>query len=492
MSQGTNRRDFIKYTAATGMGYWVAARKTAADDALGSKSPNERLNVACVGIGGKGDSDSEQVSKHANVVAVCDVDDKRLDKKINQEIKGKDGSASRPFENAKRYNDFRKLFDDMDKSIDAVTVSIPDHMHAVVTMMAIKAGKHVYTQKPMTHDVYEARQLRLAVVEHKVATQMGNQGTASPKLREGVEMIQAGTIGPVTEVHIWTNRPIWPQAPKIMTRPEGQPVPEYLHWPEWLGTAPERPYSDAYHPFKWRGFWDFGTGALGDMGCHTANLPFMALKLGHPTSLLGAAGDLNTETYPSWAHVQYEFAARENMPPVKVNWYEGKKDGVLVHPPEELVTKVLAEFAKIPHGDKEKKKKNAEGKKKELLLNNSGSIVVGEKGIMYSPHDYGGEWYLLPAEEFKDYKAPPETLPRNGAGGDEDQKIEWLAAAKGGPPAMANFNYAGMLTEFILLGNVAIKNSGKMLYWDGPNMKFPNAPEAEASLRREYSKGYSL
>jgi len=478
MSKGTNRRNFIKYTAATGMGFWVAARKSAAEDALDSKSPNERLNVACIGIGGKGDSDSEQVSKHANVLAVCDVDDKRLDKKIHSEVKAKDGSATRPFENAKRYNDFRKLFDDMGKSIDAVTVSIPDHMHAVVTMMAIKAGKHVYTQKPMTHDVYEARQLRLAAVEHKVATQMGNQGTASDKLREGVEMIRAGTLGNVTEVHIWTNRPIWPQAPKVM--------------PEWLGTAPERPYSEAYHPFKWRGYWDFGTGALGDMGCHTANLPFMALKCGYPTSIQGEAGDLNTETYPSWARVAYEFGAREDMPPVKVNWYEGKKDGELVHPPAELVEKVLAEFAKVPHLEKAKKKKDAEAKEKKLLLNNSGSIVVGEKGIMYSPHDYGGEWYLLPGEEFKDYKAPPQTLPRNGAGGDEDQKIEWLAAAKGGPPAMANFNYAGMLTEFILLGNVAIKNSGKKLEWDGPNMKFPNAPEAEASLKREYSPGYSL
>ena len=476
MNKGSNRRDFIKYTAATGMGFWVASRKTWAEEATGSKSPNERLNVACIGVGGKGDSDSEQVAKHANVVAICDVDDNTLNKK----------AAKEPFAKAKKYNDFRKLFDEMSKEFDAVTVSIPDHMHAVATMMAIKSGKGAYTQKPMTHDVYEARQLRLAAKEYKVATQMGNQGTAAGKLREGVEMIRAGTLGAVKEVHIWTNRPIWPQAPQITSRPASAPVPANLHWEEWLGTAPERPYSPAYHPFKWRGFWDFGTGALGDMGCHTANLPFMALKLGYPTSLQGEAGDLNPETYPSWARVNYEFPAREDMPPVKVNWYEGKKDGKLVHPPEELVEKVLTEFAKLPHN----KKKNDNNKK--LTLNNSGSIVVGEKGIMYSPHDYGGEWYLLPAEQYADYKAPPETLPRNPKGDDEGQKIEWIAALKGGPAAMSNFDYAGMLTEFILLGNVAIKNMGKKLEWDGPNMKFPNAPEAEASLRRQYRQGYSL
>ena len=479
MSQGSNRRDFLKYTAATGMGFWVANRKTRADEVTGSKSPNERLNIACVGVGGKGDSDSEQVSKHANIVAICDTDDNTLNKKA--EHKDKDGSQ--PFAKAKKFNDFRKMFDEVGKEIDGVTVSIPDHMHAVVTMTAIRLGKATYTQKPLAHDVYEARQLRLAAREYKVATQMGNQGTASSKLREGVEVIRAGMLGPVKEVHIWTNRPIWPQAPAIMSRPPEAPVPDTLHWDEWIGTSPMRPYSPAYQPFKWRGFWDWGTGALGDMGCHTANLPFMALNLEYPTGFEGEAGDLNPETYPSWAHVAYDFPARGDMPALKAHWYEGKKDGKLVHPPEELVENVLTEFAKV--------KKNKNNNKK-LQLNNSGAIVVGEKGIMYSPHDYGGEWYLLPAEAYEDYKAPAQTLPRNPDGGDDGQKIEWLAAIKGGPAAMANFDYAGLLAEFILLGNVAIKNMGKKLEWDGPNMKIPNAPEAEASLRREYRQGYSL
>jgi predicted dehydrogenase len=466
------RRDFLKHSALlAGAGVWYVSSPPVL--ALPEQSLNERLNVACIGIGGKGDGDSSQVARHANVVAICDVDDKRLDAKMAQEVKG----IGQPFEKAGRYNDFRKMFDELGKSIDAVTITVPDHMHALATMMAINLGKHVYTQKPMTHDVWEARQLRLAAKQKGIASQMGNQGTASPKFREGVEVIQSGMLGSVKEVHIWTNRPIWPQAPKIMSRPPEQPVPPYLHWDQWLGGAPERPYNAAYHPFKWRGFWDFGCGALGDMGCHTANLPFMALKLGYPSSIEAEAGDLNSETCPSWARVRYEFPARGEMPPVKVNWYEGRKDGTLVHPPAELVEQVLSEYAKVPHDEKDKKSKKPDADKTPKL-NNSGSIIVGEKGMLYSPHDYGGVWYLLPAEQFHDYKAPPQTLARNPKGDDEGQKIEWIAAAK--------------VTEFILLGNVAIRSGSTKLQWDGENMKFPNAPEAEKLLRREYRSPWSL
>jgi hypothetical protein len=386
------------------------------------------------------------------------------------------------------------MLDKIGKSVDAVTISTPDNCHAVATMMAIKMGKHVYTQKPMTHDVWEARQLRMAAREYKVATQMGNQGTAGSKLREGVELIQAGVLGAIKEVHIWTNRPIWPQAPKVMSRPPEVAVPKGIHWDEWIGPAPMRPYAEyvegdkkarkgAYHSFNWRGWWDFGTGALGDMGCHTANLPFMALKLEYPTSIEGQCGDLNPETYPSWAHVRYEFPARGDMRPVTVNWYEGKKDNVLVHPPAELVEKVLSEYAKtLPEKEK----------KKAAELNKSGSIIVGEKGMLFSPHDYGGAWALLPAEDYRDYKPVAQTLPRNAKGNDEGQKEEWIAACKGGPKAMSNFDYAGLLTEFILLGNIAIANQGKKLMWDGPNMKFPNAPEAESRLKRKYREGWSV
>jgi predicted dehydrogenase len=468
MSIRPNRRQFLQGAAAAGVGFWITGTKSWAEEVKTAKSPNEKLNVASIGIGGKGDSDCNQAARYANLTAICDIDTQRLDKMGEKHPK------------AKKFTDFREMFDKMGKEFDAVTISTPDHTHAVATMQAIKAGKHVYTQKPMTHDVWEARQLRLAAKDYKVATQMGNQGTASSKLREGVELIQAGVLGPIKEVHIWTNRPIWPQSPMIRARPPEAKVPEHVKWDLWLGTAPERPYADKYyHPFNWRGWWDYGTGALGDMGAHTANLPFMALKLGHPISIQGWSEELNPETYPAWATVDYEFPERAGMPPCKVTWYEGRKDKVLVHPPAELVEKVL-KLADV--------KPNKQGK---VELNTSGSIIVGEKGILYSPHDYGGAWNLLPTEEFANKTVEP-TLPRNPEGGDDGMKIEWLAAAKGGPPAMSNFDYAGMLTEFILLGNIGILGQGKKLQWDGPNMKIANAPEMEKHLKREYRKPWTL
>lgn len=489
MPHETNRRNFLKGTAVAGAGYWVLGRQTIAQE-LASKSPNEKVNFASIGIGGKGDSDSEHVAKGGNLVAVCDVDTDRLGKKGDKH-KG-----------VKTFTDFREMLDKMHKEIDAVTISTPDHTHAVATMMAMKLGKHVYTQKPMTHDVWEARQLREAAKQYKVATQMGNQGTASSKFREGVEAIRAGVLGDVSEVHIWTNRPVWPQSPVIKARPEVAEVPSSLKWDLWLGPAKDRPYgAKNYHPFNWRGFWDFGTGALGDMGCHTANLPFMALKLGAPTSLVGSSEELNPETYPAWGKVQYEFPARGAMPACKVMWYEGKTGSTadtLVHPPAELVAKVVEAHEKIlARRDAADPKKKAEKKKTRggfapNGLNMSGFILVGTKGIMYSPHDYGGEWFLLPEEQFADFKAPEQTLPRNPGSVDEDQKTEWIAAIKGGRPALSNFDYAGPLTEFILLGNIAILGQGKKLEWDGPGMTFANAPEFDKHLKREYRTPWTL
>jgi predicted dehydrogenase len=476
-----SRRAFLKQSAfVAGMGVWVATSLRVR--ALAEQSPNDKVNLASIGVGGKGDGDSDQAARHATLIAICDIDDKRLDAK------------SRKFPKAQRFNDFRKMFDKMGKQIDAVTISTPDHTHAVATMMAIKLGKAVYTQKPLAHDVWEARQLRLAAKEYNVVSQIGNQGTCNDLLREGVEVIRAGLIGAVKEVHVWTNRPIWPQAPVITARPPEAPVPAYVHWDEWIGTAPMRPYAEKYyHPRNWRGWWDFGTGALGDMGCHTTNLPFMALNLGHPSSIFGESEELNGETYPGWARVTFEFPQREELPPVKLTWYEGRKDGVLVQPPQQLIEKVVGEYNKIlvARGDKRVK----DGRKVEL--NSSGSIVIGDKGILYSPSDDGKEWELVPADAFRDYKAPTQTLARNPLGGadktmDEGQKLEWIAAIKGGPKPLSNFDYAGLLAEFILLGNVAIRNRGTKLEWDGPNMKFPNSPAAEKHLRREYRVPWSL
>jgi len=482
---GTNRRDFLKYSALVA-GYGVFASGSSPQaKAVQQQSPNERVNIAWVGVGGKGDSDSQHAMNNGNLVAICDVDETHLDKKMD-EIKKKDLDKG-----VKRYNDWRKLLDEMGDKIDAVGVSIPDHNHAIVSMHAIKMGKAVYCQKPLTHTVAEARAIREAAAEKKVATQMGNQGTATDGLRTGVDIIRAGVIGKVKEVHIWTDRPIWPQAPEVMTLPPKTEMPGNLNWDVWLGTAPFRPFSGIladnghgpYHDFNWRGWWDFGTGALGDMGCHTCNMPFMGLNLHevYPTSVKGVCGDLNPLTYPSWGTVHYEFPARGDMPPVKVTWYEGHFGHIGMRKDNRSGNMVPDRIKNLPNA--------------ELFQgappSQSGSLIVGDKDTIYSPHDYGGVWYLLGSKkkntEFKEYHKLPRTQ-----GDDNAQKAEWVAAIKGGPKAMANFDYAGKLVEFILLGNVANRVPGQLLKWDGPEMKITNHDKANDFLKTEYRKGWSL
>jgi predicted dehydrogenase len=451
MSRRSSRRKFLKQTAAAGLGFWVAGGLLVPE----SRSANERLNIACIGVGGKGSSDTDQAGNHGNIVALCDIDDRHM------------GSKAEKFPQAKKYNDFRKMFDEMGKEIDAVTVSTPDHTHAVAAIMAMKLKKHVYCQKPLTHTVHEARQMRLTAAKEKVCTQMGNQGTASDGLRRAVEIIRHGAIGGVTEVHVWTNRPIWPQAPQVTKRPTDMPpIPKYVHWDEFIGPSPYRPYNKAYHPFAWRGWWDFGTGALGDMACHTANMAFMALKLKYPTSIQAESGPINPETYPGWARITFQFPARDDMPAVKFVWYEGKNNGTRVLPPAELI----------------------KGQK----FSDSGSLLVGEKGVLFSPNDYGEQYKLLPEKDFEGYKAPEPTLPRNG-GGDDGMKREWVQAIRENKPsiAMSNFDYAGVLTEAILLGNVAMR-VGKKLEWDGEKLKATNCKEADQYINPPYRQGWKL
>lgn len=469
MSRRTNRRDFIKTSAAVGAGFWISTRASRADE---SKSPNETVNFACIGIGGKGDSDSDHVASHGNVVAVCDIDDNRLKSKMSK--------MEKKFPKIQAFSDYREMLEKVGKDIDAVTVSTPDHHHAIASMLAIQMGKGVYCQKPLTHTVAESRALRMAARKYKVATQMGNQGTSENGLRKGVEIVQSGALGKVSEIHVWTNRPIWPQAPQIMAELPEQPIPPTTHWDLFLGPAPARPYNGRYQPFNWRGWWDYGTGALGDMGCHTANLAFMANKLEYPISLQGEAGDLNPQTYPSWASVVYEFPARGELPPLKFYWYEGHKSGKKNLPPQELIEKI---YPPAPPSTQPSAHHDH--------LSDSGSIIVGDEGILYSPNDYGADFKLYPEEKFRDYKPPTETLPRIG-GGDEQHKVEWIKAIKGGPQAMSNFDYAGLLAETILLGNVAIRGNGKKLMWDGPGCKITNDAEANSWITKKYSKGWSL
>jgi predicted dehydrogenase len=470
MTQSISRRLFLGGSVAS-LGYFFAASKQSAVRA--ADRPNGKIYMAGIGVGGKGSSDIDQAGKVGEVVAICDIDDRMLAPK----------AAKWP--NAKSYFDFRKMLDEMGKDIDAVVVSTPDHTHAPASLMAMRMKKHVYCQKPMTHTVFEARLMRETAKKMGVCTQMGNQGTAENGLRRAVELVQSGLIGKVKEVHVWTNRPVWPQAPGLVARPKEEAVPGHVHWDEFIGPAPMRPYAAAYHPFKWRGFWDFGTGALGDMACHTANMAFMALQLGSPTSIEAKSGDLNPETYPAWAHVVMQFPARGELVPVTWNWYEGKTaDGKKVLPPEELLKKVLNEV--------EAKGKDGNVEKKLEKLADSGSILVGDKGILFSPNDYGAAFRIIGVDTKDMNLRTPEKLPING-NGDQGMKSEWAEAIKANKPevALSNFDYAGMLTEAVLLGNVAIRTK-KKLEFDAKSVTCTNCKDAAQYLNKEYRKGWEI
>lgn len=438
MARQTTRREFVQQTTAASAAWWAATSTGYTQE----RAKIEQINFACIGVGGKGSSDSDSAGKHGNVVAICDVDENSLRKK-----------AAR-FKNAKTFNDYREMLDTMGDKIDAVTVSTPDHSHAPAAAMAMRMGKAAFCQKPLTWSVKEARTLRELAAEKGVATQMGNQGTSESGLREAVEVIRSGAIGDVTELHIWTNRPIWPQG---TGRPAGsQPVPSHVHWDLFLGPAQERPYHSAYHPFKWRGWLDFGTGALGDMACHTANMAVMALELFDPKTIeADSSGIVENETFPKWSEIKFEFGARGNLPPCSLTWYDGGKK-----PPAALL-----------QGEKQA---------------SSGSLLVGTKGSLYSPNDYGAAYVLLPRKQYMDYKKPDPSIPRSPG-----HFTEYANAIKGGPAAMSNFGYAGRLTETILLGNAALR-AGEKLEWDATKMEFTNAPSANQYLHREYREGWTL
>jgi predicted dehydrogenase len=439
MTRQTSRRDFVKYAALAGTGFWVAGGSEAAQNPPG---PNDRLNIAIIGAGGRGKNNLDAVARSENIVALCDVDEQRAAKAFGEHPK------------ATRYTDFRVMLEKQ-KDINAVIVSTPDHTHAAASIMAMRMGKHCYCEKPLTHSVSEARLMKEIAAKHKVATQMGNQGTSSNGLREGVEVIRSGALGDVREVHVWTNRPIWKQN---IDRPKETPeVPKTLSWDLWLGPAPQRPYHSFYVPFSWRGWWDFGTGALGDMACHTMNLPFMALRLGAPSSVSAdVQGRVHPETAPMGCTVTYEFPAREKLPPVRLMWYERRM------PPMELF-----------HGQKP---------------SGSGSLIIGNKGTLCSVTDNGDRNVLLPMANYQGFKPPAATLPRANGG----HHREWLDACKGGRPAMSNFvDYAGQFTETVLLGNVAIR-VGKRVVWDAEKLQATGLSEADRYIRREYRKGWTL
>ncbi len=456
MGRQLGRRRFLQASSFAGFGILVHGSVLRAAD----RSPNERLQFACIGVGGKGSGDTDQVAAHGDIVALCDVDERRL------------GQKAEKFSDAKQYNDFRKLLEDLAPKIDAVTVSTPDHTHAPAAVMAMRLGKHVYCQKPLAHSPYEARLMRETAAEMKVATQMGNQGTSNTGFRDGIELIRSGIIGPIREVHVWTNRPFkyWKQAPDIVARPSETPeVPPFLSWNLFLGPAPERPYNPVYHPHDWRGWFDFGTGALGDMGCHTANLPFMALRLNLPTRVSATSSEVNSETYPAWSTIVYEYPARGDLPPVKLTWYEGARDGKRNLPAPELF------YGKTPP--------------------DSGSLLVGEKGSIFSPSDYGADQVLLPADRFEG-KLPTITQEQRrerDRKSDPAHKAEWVRAIRENDPKIAwsNFDYAGRLTESMLLGNVAVR-LGESIDFDPATGRVTNHPSAARLIKPEFREGWKL
>jgi len=425
---------------------------------------NDRIRVACIGVGGKGDSDSSDAARcGGEIVALCDVDKGTLAKKAKQ------------FPNAKQYQDYRKLLDEMGKDIDAVTVSTPDHNHGVASIRAMKLGKHCFCQKPLVQTVAEARMMRQLANEKKLATQMGNQGSAENGLRRAVEVVQAGVIGKPLELHVWSNRPIWPQG---LERPAGEdPVPETLDWDAWLGPVAFRPYKKGtYHTFAWRGWFDFGTGALGDMACHTVNMPFRALKLGYPNVVEYEIGSrFYPETFPKTSRIRFEFPERDGLPPLKFWWYDGNPDDALkpLRPHAEAAREIIATEGKLP---------------------GSGALIIGEKGKLYSPADYGARFYLAMKgeEEFKSgdkhdaAKDVPQSIPRSPG-----HMQEWFRMMKDGTPAYSNFDIAAYLTEIILLGCVALRvGEGYRMEWDGPNMKSTNLPQAAQFVSRKNRPGW--
>ena len=436
---GLSRRQFIPRAAfAAGA---LAFPFFSARNVLGA---NSRLNIAAIGAGGKGSVDIGYCHGE-NVVALCDVDQRNA------------ASTFKQFPGAKQFKDFRVMLEKEAKNIDAVTVSTPDHLHFHAAAMAMKLRKHVYVQKPLTHSIWEARTLTQLAKKMKVVTQMGNQGHSQVESRRLVELIQADVLGDVKEVHVWTDRPIWPQG---IERPARLAVPDTLDWDLWLGPAPWREFHDGCVPFKWRAFWDFGTGALGDMGCHNMDLAFFALGLRDPSAVEATSSGVNTETAPKWSIITYEFPRRGGRAAVKLTWYDGGK-----------------------------KPDAALARQKELPGN--GYVLVGSKDTLYVPN-YWGRGSFLSGAKMEEFTKVPKKLPRlPGAEKDNDaaQHLEWIAACKGEGKALASLDYAGPMTEAVLLGNVALR-AGKRIEWDPKKLTVTNVPDANQFIRRDYRKGW--
>lgn len=429
MKTKVTRRQFIGRAALTGAGAAVLSQQPL----LRAVSPNEKMNIGIIGVANRGEANFKGVA-HQNVVALCDVDENYLT------------AGSENFPHAKKYRDFRKLLDRPD--LDAVVISTTDHTHAVATVQALETGLHVYCEKPLTHTVSEARIVAQKARDKKRVTQMGTQIHAGSNYRRVVELVQSGAIGPVREVHHWVGS-VWSGKPRSS---ETAPVPAHLDWDLWLGPAPERPFHPDYHPARWRGYWDFGGGAMADMGCHHMDLSFWALGLRYPETIEAEGPPLHDEFAPPWLIARYEFPARGDQPPVKLTWYNGEK-----LPP--LLTE-----GRIPEWG-------------------GGTLFMGDKGMLLA--DYNRH-LLLPENEFEDFVRPDPFIPDSIG-----HYAEWIEACKTGGNTTCNFDYSGALTEAVLLGNVAYR-TGTKLIWDPKKLQATNVPEAERFIQHRYRKGWKL
>ena len=463
VSLHSNRRAFLKNTAFVGLGTLLFCTSHSAY----TYAANETLGIALIGVGGRGRWFVDTIPKlGTNVVAMCDVNDRKAELSFKE------------IQQAKKYHDFRKMLDEMSKEIDAVVIATPDNTHAIAASAAMRAGKGVFCEKPLAHDIKEARTLRGLAAKYKVATQMGNQGTSSEAFRRAVELIQAGAIGDVREVHAW-NTGGGPGDRPLPT--DEHPIPGYLKWDLWLGPAQYRLYNSRWVA-GWHGWRDFGTGNLGNWASHTMNLPFKALRLdtlwnqksdslaGRLVKLTPEVSGVHKHSYPKWEIIHYDFPARGNMPPVWISWYNGPGQAP---GPRDMIEDMIGR--RLDWGDAGEKK----------WQDHAGCLLIGSKGMIHST-GHNMSFTLLPEEKFKDFEGPPHTLPRS-----RGHEREWLDACKGGPAAMSNFNYADPLAEFVLLGNVSTL-VGETIEFDPLEMKVLNNTQANAALGREYRQNWTL
>ena len=439
-----NRRQFLHWTTLGGAGFWLGTQSLAT--AARRLSANEKLNIGVVGVAHRGGANLSGVA-HENIVALCDVDDALL------------AAAAKKFPQAKTYNDFRQMLDQ--KDMDAVVCSTADHTHAVVCVGALRSGRHVYCEKPLTRTVSECRIVRDTAREMKAVTQMGTQIHAGTNYRRTVELVQSGAIGPVSEVHVWVNVKYGG-----MERPtDTPPAPPTLHYDLWLGPVESRPYHPEYVPGRWRNWWAFGGGGLGDFGCHYMDLPHWALGLRDCSSAEVVDGPpVHPETVPPWLILRYEYPARDKQPPVKLTWYHGGRQ-------PEMLPSIVPD---------EKPDKNGNVKKSEWK---SGVLFIGQKGMLLA--DYSRR-VLLPEKDFTGFEPPKPFIPDSIG-----HHKEWTEACKIGGPTTCNFDYSGALSETVLLGNVAYR-VGRKLEWDAPKLRARNCPAADAFIQHHYREGWKI